>query len=209
MSVDEIRAAVAGGALVVDARPPADHAVEHIPGSISIPAGSSFGTWLGWVVDVDRPIVLVLENPTDWDGLIRQALRIGYENVVGHLHGGIGAWADAGGPIAGGGRLTVRELGRLVGRGGPEAPLVIDVRQATEYESGHLPGSLHLAAGSLPDQLGSLPRDRPIATICASGYRSSVAASLLRRAGFSDVTWVADGVPAWDAAGLPVERGGT
>jgi hydroxyacylglutathione hydrolase len=207
MSVGEVRTAVAGDALLVDARPPADHAVEHIPGSISIPAGSSFGTWLGWVVDADRPIVLVLEDPTDWDGLVRQALRIGYEDVIGHLHGGIGAWADAGGPIAGGGRLTVGELGRLLSVGGPDTPLVIDVRQSTEYESGHVPGSVHLAAGSLPDRLGSLPRNRPIATICASGYRSSVAASLLRRAGFSDIAWVADGVPAWEAAGLRVERG--
>jgi hydroxyacylglutathione hydrolase len=208
MSVDEVRAAVADGALVVDARPPADHAAEHIPGSFSIPAGSSFGTWLGWVVDVGRPIVLVLEDPSHWDDLVRQALRIGYEDLVGHLHGGIGAWADAGGPIASGGRLTVRELARLADRGEPETPLVIDVRQATEYESGHVPGSLHVAAGSLPDRLETLPRDRPIAAICASGYRSSVAASLLRRAGFTDVAWVADGVPAWQAAGLPVERSG-
>ena len=206
MSVDEVRSAVADGALVVDARPAADHAVEHVPGSISIPADASFGTWLGWVVDVGHPIVLLLEDPSDWDDLVRQALRIGYEDLIGHLHGGIGAWADAGEPIASGGRLTVGELAQLVDRGGPDAPFVIDVRQATEYEWAHIPGSLHLFAGSLPDRLDSLPRDRPIATICASGFRASIAASLLRRSGFTDVAWVADGVPAWAAMGLPVEQ---
>jgi hydroxyacylglutathione hydrolase len=84
---------------------------------------------------------------------------------------------------------------------------VIDVRQASEFESGHLPGSLLLGAGELSDRLEALPRDRPIATICGSGYRASVAASLLRAAGFSDVSWVAGGVPTWQAVGYPVEYG--
>jgi rhodanese-related sulfurtransferase len=91
--------------------------------------------------------------------------------------------------------------------GGPAAPLVVDVRQAGEFADGHVPGSLHLTGGSLPDRLAELPRDRPIAVICASGYRSSVAASLLRRAGFDDVSWVANGLPAWRAQGYPVEVG--
>ena len=66
---------------------------------------------------------------------------------------------------------------------------------------------MHIGAGELPDRLAELPRDRPVATICASGYRSSVAASLLRQAGFTDVSWVAGGVPTWEAAGLPVDIG--
>ena len=207
MSVEEVRAALADGALVVDARSPSAHSAEHVRDSLSIPAGSSFATWLGWVVEHDRPLVLVLDDPADWDDLIRQALRIGHENVVGHLRGGVRAWSDAGGPVASGGRLTTAELRDRLDRGGVDAPLVLDVRQVTEYASGHVPGAVHLNAGSLPDQLESLPRDRPIATICASGYRSSVAASLLRQAGFTDVSWVADGVSAWEAAGLHLRTG--
>jgi hydroxyacylglutathione hydrolase len=84
---------------------------------------------------------------------------------------------------------------------------VIDVRQTGEYTDGHVPGAWHIAAGLLQDRLDDLPRDRPIATICASGYRSSVAASLLRRAGFTDVAWVAGGLPAWRAQGHDVELG--
>ena len=121
--------------------------------------------------------------------------------------GGLPAWQGAGGPVAAGGRLSVDELASRSRRAGPATPLVIDVRQRSEYESGHVPGALHLAAGSLPDRLDELPRDRPIAMICASGYRSSVAASLLRSAGFTDVSWVADGLPAWRGQGHPVERG--
>jgi hydroxyacylglutathione hydrolase len=85
--------------------------------------------------------------------------------------------------------------------------VVIDVRQASEYADGHVPGAWHIAAGSLLDRLDDLPRDRPIVMMCASGYRSSVAASLLRRSGFRDVAWVASGLPAWEAQGRPVERG--
>ena len=207
LDVAETRGAIADGAVVVDLRDAAAHAVEHIPGSFSIPAGSSFGTWLGWVVDPDRPLVLILDEPSDWDDAIRQSLRIGHESVIGHLRGGVRAWLEAGEPVASGRRLSVDQLARAVAAGGPEAPLVVDVRQTTEFTAGHVPGSWHIAAGSLTDRLGDLPPGRPITTICASGYRASVAASLLAQAGFDDVSSVADGMIAWSARGHPVERG--
>ncbi len=207
MGVDEVRAELDGETVVVDLRSPAAHSAGHVPGSISIPSGSSFGTWLGWVVDPDRPVIFVLESAEDWDDAARQAMRVGYENVVGHLRAGFSSWTASGAPIETGGRLTVDQLASLLDAGGSEAPLVIDVRQLAEYASAHVPGSIHVAGGDLPDRLADLPRDRPIATICGSGYRSSVAASLLRAAGFRDVSWVADGVPAWEAQDLPVERG--
>jgi hydroxyacylglutathione hydrolase len=208
MSVGEVKAAVAGGAVLVDARSPVGHALSHVPGSYSVPAGSSFGTWLGWVVEPDRPLVLILERSDDWDDLIRQAYRVGYENVAGHLQGGMEVWVEAGGPAESSGRLTVDQLATAVRTGGRDAPLVIDVRQANEYSRGHVPGSRHITAGDLPERLAELPRDRTIATICASGYRASVAAALLRRSGFTDVSWVANGVPSWEAAGYPIDVGG-
>jgi hydroxyacylglutathione hydrolase len=207
MAVDDVRAALARHAVVVDLRRPAEFAVEHIPGSISIPAGSSFGTWLGWVVDPERPLVLVLDDPDDWDDAIRQAVRIGYDTVAGHLRGGMAAWAEAGGALESSGRLTVRQLAERLAGDPAQVPLVVDVRQASEFAEGHVAGAIHLYAGDLQDRLSELPRDRPLATMCASGYRSSVAASLLRRAGFTDVSWVADGIPSWEAAGLPTSRG--
>jgi len=209
LAIDDVRAALARNddTLIVDLRPPAEHALAHIPGSVSIPSGSSFGTWLGWVVDPGRPLVLLLEDPADWDDAVRQALRVGYEQVQGHLRGGFTAWTDAGGQLESSGRLTVDQLAGRLAAGGDDMPLVIDVRQAGEYADGHVPGAWHIAAGSLVDRLDDLPRDRPIVMMCASGYRSSVAASLLRRAGFRDVAWVASGLPAWDAQGHEVEVG--
>jgi hydroxyacylglutathione hydrolase len=213
LAIDAVKEALAGDAQLIDLRSPAEHALAHVPGSLSIPSGSSFGTWLGWVVEPDRPLVLMLDDPADWDDAVRQALRVGYEEVRGHVRGGFLAWAEAGGSIESSGRLTVDQLAARLANDHDHRPLVIDVRQAAEYADGHVPGAWHIAAGSLQDRLDDLPRDRPIVTMCASGYRSSVAASLLRRAGFDDVAWVANGVPTWLAQGHEIElgegRGGT
>jgi hydroxyacylglutathione hydrolase len=209
LSLEQTRDALAAGGLLLDLRGPADHSVAHAVGSQNVPLGPSFGTWLGWVVDPERDLVLVLPRPEDWDEAIRQALRIGAEGrILGHLRGGFGTWADHGGAIAANGRLNVNDLAAQLDHRAPdERPLVIDVRQAGEYESGHIPGSVHITAGSLPDRLDELSRDHPIVTICAAGLRAGVAASVLRSAGFEDVSWVASGVPAWRALGHETVRG--
>ena len=208
LEVDKAREALDHGALLIDLRTAAEHAVGHIAGSLSIPSGTSFGTWLGWVVtDPDRPIVLLLRDEADWDDAVRQALRIGFEGIIGYVRGGYLAWAEAGLQTEVGGVMELGDLAARLARGGPDTPLVIDVRQPSEFEAGHLPGALAIGAGDLPDRLDQLPRDRPIATICASGYRSSVAASLLRAAGFERVSWVPDGVPTWGARGFPLAYG--
>ena len=209
LDVEHVGALLTGDHVLVDLRSPAEHAAGHVPGSISIPLGSSFGTWLGWVVPPDRPLVFLLPSPRDWEGALRQALRIGYEQVAGYLQGGFDAWQGRGLPVEASGRVTVRELSDVLAvrsaRNG-DAPLVLDVRQRDEYAAGHVPGAVHLMAGDLPDRLAELPAERPIFAICASGYRSSIAASLLQQAGYRDVSWVSGGVGSWRAAGLPVER---
>jgi hydroxyacylglutathione hydrolase len=204
---DRLDAALAGGAIVVDTRRPEAHAAARIPGSLSIPAGSSFGTWLGWVVDAETPVVLLVDGVEDLDDLSRQALRIGYEATAGYVEGGFAAWRRSGGPVAVGRPYDVDALAAELARGGPDAPFVIDVRQPSEFEAGHVPGSTHIGAGELPGRLEALPRDREIATICASGYRSSVAASLLRASGFERVVAVRGGLPDWEARGYPVAYG--
>jgi hydroxyacylglutathione hydrolase len=203
-----VERAVAAGATLVDTRLAADHAAGHVPGSVSIPLEDSFGTWLGWVVDLDRPVVVLVSGPDDLDPLMRQAIRIGRDDVAGFLDGGIEAWAASGRPVETSGRLSIDELASaLAGSSAAERPLVIDVRQQSEYESGHVPGAWHINGGSLPDRLADLPRDRPIAVICEAGFRASIGTSLLRASGFERAAWVGAGFPAWRAAGLSVETG--
>jgi hydroxyacylglutathione hydrolase len=161
------------------------------------------------VIDPDRPVVLVVDTPDALDDISRQALRIGFESIVGFVEGGLRGWRSAGRTVQAGAALDVDRLAAQLSDDGPDRPLVIDVRQAAEFESGHVPGSVHIGAGELPAMLDELPRDRPIVTICASGYRSSVAASMLRVAGFERVSAISSGgVPTWEARGYPVEYGG-
>jgi hydroxyacylglutathione hydrolase len=206
LSGADLAMALTGDTLVIDARSPLEYANAHVPGSISIPAGSSFGTWLGWIVDPDRRCVLLVDNVSDLDNLSRQALRIGFDSMVGHIDGGLAAWRQAGHPVEAGALLPVGDLARHLSSG-PDAPLLIDVRQASEYESGHVPGSVHIGAGDLPGRLAELSRGQPVMTICETGYRASLAASVLRVAGFQHVTSVSDGVTGWQAAGYPLEFG--
>ncbi len=203
----ELDDALSRGAIIVDARSPEAHAVARIPGSLSIPSGSSFGTWLGWVVDADAPVVLLVHRPDDLDDLARQALRIGYEGFVGYVDGGFEGWRRSGRPVEVGRPYDVDSLAGAMAAGLTDGPFVIDVRQAAEFETGHVPGAVHIGAGELPERLDALPADRDIATICASGYRSSVAASLLRARGFQRVVAVRGGLPDWEARGYPVAYG--
>ncbi len=216
LSLAAVRALVAAGGVLIDLRSPQRFAAGHVPGSLSIPAGSSFGTWLGWVVDLDRPVAFLLPAAHDgaggvdleaWDDAQRQALRIGQESVAGYLDGGLAGWTAAGLPVESNGRLTVAELAAAVDRAGAGGPLVVDVRQAGEYAAGHVAGAWHIGAGDLPGRLAELPREQPIAAVCAGGYRASVAASLLDAAGFTNVSWVAGGMDDWAARGLPLDRG--
>ena len=151
----------------------------------------------------------MVDDPADLDELQRQAYRIGHESIVGVLDGGIDAWRAAGHPVEASGSLTATGLAARLQTDPADRPFVIDVRQPAEYDAGHVPAAVHIGAGALPDRLDELPSDRPIAVICASGYRASVGASILRGAGFSRVDWVTDGFDAWAEAGLPVAWGGS
>ncbi len=201
------RTVVDDGAVVIDLRSAGDHGAGHVAGSISIPFGDSFATWLGWTVRFGSPIVFDLPDPAIWDEAVRWAFRIGFDDVRGYLDGGIDAWRQADLAVETTDQISVRTLASALDAGGAEAPFVVDVRQASEYDEGHIPGSIHIGAGDLPSRLDELPRDRTIAVICASGFRSSIGASLLRRAGFANVVNVRRGLPHWSACGLPVVRG--
>jgi rhodanese-related sulfurtransferase len=124
--------------------------------------------------------------------------------VRGYLEGGMTAWCTEERPVHRIELIDPDELARRVG--GEEGPVVLDVRNATEYAGEHIPGSLHIPYGDLAGRLDELPRDRPIATICRGGKRSGLAASILQRAGF-EVIHVGKGVGVWRDGGHPVESG--
>lgn len=197
---DEFDRHRAGGAVVLDARAPESFGGGHIPGALNVGAGSSFPTWAGTVLPADAPYLLVLERADDlWD-VCWDLLRIGYDLPEGWLAGGMFAWRTAAKPVRVMPQWTVWDLrDRIQSESGL---VVLDVRQPQEWASGHIEGALHITGAELPERIGELPKDRPVAVICGSGYRSSVASSLLIGKGRTDVFNVLGGMSAWKRAGF-------
>jgi hydroxyacylglutathione hydrolase len=195
---------VQGEALAVDAREATAFAQAHIPGAYSIPLGSSFGTWVGWLIPQGKPLIFVTESAQVQEGLVRQLIRIGYDDLLGYLGGGMESWGKALLPTSSLKTLTVSELHRQWQSGQP--PLLVDVRYDAEWKEGHVPTALHVELGDLPEHVDGLPRDAPLGTLCAAGVRACTAASILQREGFSDVALVLGGTNAWREAGYPLEK---
>ena len=159
----------------------------------------------GSLLDAQREILIVAED----EGAVAEAAlrlaRVGLENVKGYLAGGTLAWFKAGQELATLAQWPVDELGAQLATGGTR-PRVLDVRRPGEYAGGHVPGAVNLPLDRLAQDAAGLDRSRPIAIICASGYRSSVAGSLLQQQGFAGELYnVVGGTSAWIAAGLPTE----
>ncbi len=190
-------------AIIVDVRTAEAFGAGHIPGAINIGAGASFVTWAAWLLPPDRPILLVGDSSDNLDPARRALVRVGLDNVRGSLQGGMSAWAEQGWEQERLEQVTAAEL-RERWRSGA---IIVDVRSDAEWAGGHIDGARHIMGGDLPKRADELPRDRAIHLICATGYRSGIAASLLRRAGFRDVANVVDGMNAWRQLGLPVATG--
>jgi hydroxyacylglutathione hydrolase len=187
----------AAGAEVVDVRPPVDYAAAHLPGSLSIALRSVFATWLGWLVpDPRTPLLFVRNEDQDPEEIVWQALKVGYEHLVGELAGGVAAWAAAGQPVTAVPLLDAEQV---------DPARVIDVRQVSEYAGGHLPAARNIELGALPG--ADLPVG-PVVTMCGHGERAATAASVLERAGHRDVAVLTAGADEWaKATGTTLEAG--
>jgi hydroxyacylglutathione hydrolase len=193
-------------AILVDARPQQLFNQEHIAGALAVPFGDAFASWVGWVVPWLRPLILFSPNAALHDGMVRQLIRIGYDRLNGYLAGGMAAWKGAGLPVESTNRMDVAALRELWGQ--PQTPLIIDVRQQSEYQAGHISGALNIELGELQSHLDGLPRELPVVTVCASGMRSTIAGSILLRDGRSDTRVVDElGSVEWIARGYPSATG--
>lgn len=204
MGAGDFKTAQDHGAVVLDCRMPEAFAGGHVPGALNVGLTSSFPTWAGSVVPFDAPILLVVDRPEDVFTVILHLLRIGYDLPKGWLAGGMMAWRTTGRPLGFVQEWTVQDLDRE--RTGKEAPFILDVRQPGEWAGGHVPGANHIPGGELTRRVGELPKDRRIAVYCGSGYRSSVACSVLKAEGCKDVANVFGGFAAWQAADLPLDQ---
>jgi glyoxylase-like metal-dependent hydrolase (beta-lactamase superfamily II)/rhodanese-related sulfurtransferase len=191
MTPHEVEEESEEGTLVLDTRSVTDFGDGHVPGAINVQLEGKFAPWVGNVVPPDSEIIVVAEKDRESESIMRLA-RIGYEKVKGFLAGGMDDWRSAGGEVV---RVPQLDPGALIGA----ADLaVLDVRSPSEWECGHVDGSVLIPLPELQKRLEEAPPG-PLAVLCGSGYRSSIACSILQRAGRRDVSKVIGGGEAYEA----------
>lgn len=187
--------------VILDLRRPEAFGGAHIPDSYNIGAGQNLSMWAAWVLPYDRDIFLVGDDSTDYEQVARSLVRVGLDEVRGYLKGGIAAWIEAGFEQDHIQQISVEELHNRSDRA-----FVLDVTSDGEWNSGHIAGAEHIMAGDVSKNTENLPRDKEIHVICGSGYRSSIAASVLQHADFKKLVNVVGGMGAWNARNFAVEK---
>jgi len=171
----------------------------HIAGALNIGGTPILSIWAGWMLDPEKPILLVLENDDDLEKIVRLFVRTGYTKFVG----GMKAWHAAGFPLERLGQMSVHELNER-----NSSLQVLDVRSPAEWKRGHVRGAHHIYVPELRNRINELDRNKPTAVYCGSGYRASIATSILKQQGFNDLWNVPGSWEAWKKAKLPVEGAG-
>jgi len=172
----------------------------HIPGALNIGGSPILSIWAGWMLDPNQPILLVLENDDDLERTVQLFVRTGYTKFAGYLTGGMKAWDAAGFPLERIGQMSVHELNAR-----KSSLQVLDVRSPGEWKKGHVPSALHIFVPELRNRANELDRNKPTAVYCGSGYRASIATSILKPQGFSELWNVPGSWEAWKKAKLPID----
>ena len=196
------------GAGLLDTRPKEEYVKAHVPGSVHLEADAQLSNRIGFVFPPDAPMILLIEDASQYQQIVYSLARVGYENVVGYLAEGLDVWENMGLPITAGDIKDVepKEMHQILQScSNGDCPVVVDVREPWEYRQGHVPGAVLIPLGQLSSRLNELDPERPVAVICASGSRSQSAAALLGQKGFKTVYNVSGGTGAWMYSGLELE----
>lgn len=185
---------------IVDTRPSREFAEGHIKGTINIPFNKAFTNWAGWLIDYNRPVSFIT-NPDKVNELLEALRSVGIDNVAGFM--------DSGKILESGAfelesytEITPLDIAKLVEDGFVH---VLDVRNLTEWQEGHIPNAQHIMLGTLPERLDEIKRDCPILVQCRSGARSAIGASILQAdGGFKQVLSLSGGIVQWQKAGLAI-----
>lgn len=203
LSVDEAIQKRNAGAHLLDGRESDAYASKHVVDTINIPMKGHYATWAGTFLDHGKPVVIIAEPGKEREAAMRLG-RIGFDNVVGYVKDGMSAFEKREDLLASNVRVTPDVLATQMKSEKP--PLVVDVRNDAEWNSANIEGSVHMPLISLLEKVETLPRDREVVILCASGNRSSTAASLLSQRGVTRVTDLAGGIEAWQKQHLPVKQ---
>jgi hydroxyacylglutathione hydrolase len=189
--------------MVMDSRLPYAYAGSHIPNSLSMWLGGT-SVYPGWLLDTNQYVVFIVERPSDIDIVADRMHRLGFDNICGYLCGGMNEWQEAGKPITSTHTMSVLELKSKLEKA---KATILDVREPNEWrEDGSIEGAKLVHFADLPDKMGSLLQCKQIAVTCSVGNRSSIAVSILEKAGFKNVSNVLGGMTAWTNLGYPTQK---
>jgi glyoxylase-like metal-dependent hydrolase (beta-lactamase superfamily II)/rhodanese-related sulfurtransferase len=206
LSLGQLLDLVEGGAQLLDTREQVEFEGAHIRGALNIGLGGSFATWCGTLLDPDRPVALIADPGREHEAATRLG-RIGFDNVAGYLTGGMRQLDDVPELVERTERITAGSAAEQLAQ--PNPPQLVDVRTTREWDEAHIDGALNLPLSQLSERLGELPADRLLILHCASGYRSSIATSLLQRERLPRVANLVGGLGAWTSAQLPTVTAST
>jgi hydroxyacylglutathione hydrolase len=196
LSVGELFEAAEKGVKIIDTRNKADFAIGFIPGSINIQGNNAFATWAGWLLSYTENFILVAEESTLND-LTRKLMRIGLDNIYGYVPD-VDSWEKGGGTLNRAEQVSIDQLTEAIQSNNIQ---VIDLRGATEYNSGHINGANHVFVGTLEENLHKINPSKNVVVHCQGGDRAAIGYSLLRKYGFENVKNFVGGINEWTAAG--------
>ena len=196
LSMAEFKKALSGGALLLDTRQPDDFERGFIPGSLNIGLSGQYAVWVGTLVDIKKSLLLVSEPGKEEESVLRLA-RIGYENVIGYLAGGVAAWIE---PLETIISITAEQMKLEIEKGVD----ILDVRKPSEWNFSHLKNSQFFPLANMPNNLKSMDKNKPYIVHCGGGYRSMIAISLMKQKGFKNLINISGGFGAMLNAGLEI-----
>ena len=194
LTVQQFKDAVKNGALILDTRMPDDFETGFVPGSLNIGLNGQYAVWVGTLIDIKQPLVLITEVGKEDESILRLA-RVGYENVIGYLEGGATTWDAKLETVK---SITAQQM-KLEMKNGLT---VLDVRKPSEWSSSHLKDAEFVPLAGMPDNLRSYDQAKPYLVHCGGGYRSMMAISLMRKQGFKNLLNIYGGFGAMQQAGL-------
>ncbi len=201
MSPQQVQEQVQRGALILDTRDTAAFGGVHIPGSINIGFALQTANWIGMVIEPEAELILIVTDQKAYEDMTVQLHRIGYDNIIGYLYGGLAVWQEAGYPIDHLWQISAEKLHNKLQSG--KYDYLYDVRTPAEWATGHIEQARHLPLTALLKKAPDIPQDKEVIVTCGVGYRGNIAASFLQNQGFQHVHSLAGGMKAWINSGRP------
>lgn len=201
MNAEQVHKAQQSGALLLDLRSPEAYAGAFIADSLAIPL-ELVPAYAGYLIDYDTDIIFIADNHSQVETAVKHLIRIGYDRLIGYLKGGMHIWEVAGLPYDQIGAVHAADLDKRLKA--EEDFTLLDVRKITEYEAGRLAGASHIFLGDLQNRVDEIDRNKPVVTFCGSGVRAIVAASILKRHGFTAVEDSLGSMKACESVGCAI-----